>query len=394
LAKPLGPFDGNVAAFAQLGAQHYFITTNTDYVPAVPSLEIPHAVFLRSDMRYGTDDPTLWPQQWTSRYCHLPLIPKKGSCPELEVMWWNPTPTDFAVGSAVTRGLGRLKRTQISKLIAPINELVDRCTNLRRTSPHSAIPLFGELIQHILMWLEQLRTLPTTFPKMVFGVTSLQRAFLELDALYNYMTVYKARLNDYMPSVPNTPAVAKCVGAFTSTPAVAQQLWAAQVPFWFLRPVEVFDAENILKVIPLLEPRFGLPDDNAHSVAAPPVLYSGNSTLEKIEAIHRAAVHTPWYHDPFETGFTRARSPSPTPAPVPSTPCMLFTREEPTTAKLIAAIHVAGGSRPAPRSRDQTRFKPCMCLVSRNQTPLTIFHRYTSQTGNERLRHQESRREG
>jgi hypothetical protein len=244
------------------------------------------------------------------------------------------------------------------------------------------------------MWLEQLRTLPTTFPKMVFGVTSLQRAFLELDALYNYMTVYKARLNDYMPSVPNTPAVAKCVGAFTSTPAVAQQLWAAQVPFWFLRPVEVFDAENILKVIPLLEPRFGLPDDNAHSVAAPPVLYSGNSTLEKIEAIHRAAVHTPWYHDPFETGFTRARSPSPTPAPVPSTPCMLFTREEPTTAKLIAAIHVAGGSRPAPRSRDQTRFKPCMCLVSRNQTPLTIFHRYTSQTGNERLRHQESRREG
>ncbi|KAJ6604881.1 hypothetical protein B0H10DRAFT_1957442 [Mycena sp. CBHHK59/15] len=61
--NPLGPFDGNVGVFAQLGAQHYFITTNADYVPAVPSLKIPHAVYLRSDMRYGTDDPTLWPQQ-------------------------------------------------------------------------------------------------------------------------------------------------------------------------------------------------------------------------------------------------------------------------------------------------------------------------------------------
>ncbi|KAJ7906065.1 hypothetical protein B0H13DRAFT_1619824 [Mycena leptocephala] len=310
---PLGPFDGTVGAFAQLGAQHYFITSNADYVPAVPSITVPHAVFLRSDMRYGTDDPTLWPQQWTAEYPHMPLISTKGSCPELDVMWWDPLPTDFAVGSAVTRGLGRLTHAWFSRLLPPINELVARCKELHRTSPALTIPLFGALIQHITMWLEQLQTLPTTYPKMVFGLTSLQRAFLELDALYNYMTIYQARMNNYMAPVSADTSVAKFVGAFTTVPSVAQQLWAAKVPFWFLRPVDFFDAENILRVVPLREPEFDLPDANAHGAGAPPVLYSGNSTLQKIEAIKRAAVHTPWYCDPFETTDTCARSTSPDP---------------------------------------------------------------------------------
>ncbi|KAJ6608363.1 hypothetical protein B0H10DRAFT_2302872 [Mycena sp. CBHHK59/15] len=323
LSVPLGSFDGNVGAFAQLGAQHYFITSNTDYVPALPSLTVPHAVFLRSDMRYGTDDPTLWPQQWTSHYPHMPLISTKGSRPELDVMWWNPSLADFVVGSA----------------------LVARCKELRRTSPALAIPLFGELIQHITMWLEQLQTLPTTYHKMVFALSSLQRAFLELDALYNYMTIYQARMNNYMTPVPPETSVAKCVGAFTT-------LWAAKVPFWFLRPVEVFDEENILKVVPLWEPSFGLPDPDAHGASAPPVLYSGSSTVEKIAAIKRAAVHTPWYHDPFETTDTRARSPSPD----ATTPIASSSR---SALQPRSSVLVASGSPPVARNRpQQSRSKP------------------------------------
>ncbi|KAJ7798831.1 hypothetical protein B0H13DRAFT_1933489, partial [Mycena leptocephala] len=286
---PLGPFDGNVGAFVELGARHYFITTNTDYVPALPSLTVPHAVFLRSDMRYGTDDPTLWPQQWTSDYPHMPLIPTKGLRPELDVMWWDPSLADLQSGARLSHDA----KTFVGH---------------RQLSPY---PFFGELIQHITMWLEQLQTLPTTYHKMVFGLTSLQRAFLKLDALYNYMTIYQGRMNNYLAPSPADNSVAKCVGVFTTVPFIAQQLWATKVPFWFLRPVEVFDAEIILKVVPLREPSFDLPDADAHGAGAPPVLCSGSSTLEKIAVIRRAAVHTPWYHDPFETIDTRARSPSP-----------------------------------------------------------------------------------
>ncbi|KAJ7857184.1 hypothetical protein B0H13DRAFT_2574912 [Mycena leptocephala] len=352
LTVPLGPFDGTVGAFAQIGARHYFITTNTNYVPALPSITVPHAVFLRSDMRYGTDDPTLWPQQWTAEYPHMPLISMKGSRPELDVMWWDPSPADFTVGSAVTRGLGRLTLKQFNRLLPPINELVARCKALRRTSPALAIPLFGELIQHIAMWLEQLQTLPTTYSKMLFGLTSLQRAFLELDALYNYMTVYQARMNNYMAPTSTHTSAAEFVGAFTTVPFVAQQLWAAKVPFWLLRPVEVFDAENILDVVPLREPEFDLPDADAHGAGAPPVLYSGNSTLQKIAAIKRASVHTPWYHDPFETTDTRARSPSPDAA----TPVASSSR---SPVQPRSSVLVASGSPPVARNRpQQSRPKP------------------------------------
>ncbi|KAJ6607242.1 hypothetical protein B0H10DRAFT_2439677 [Mycena sp. CBHHK59/15] len=289
---------------AALGPQHYFITTNTEYVPALPSLEVPHMVFLRSNMHYGTDDPALWPQQWTPEYCHMPLIAKKGARPELDVMWWDLAPADFAIGSAVTRGLGRLAPKRLSPFLPPINELIGRYTELWCNSPTLAIPMFGEIIQHI--------TLPTTFAKMVFAVTSLQRAFLELDALYSYMTIYKPRMSNYL-AAPTPPALAQSVGSFTTVPRIAQQLFEAGVPFWLVRPIEVFDTENILAVVPLREPRFGLPDDNARGTDAPPVLYTGNSTHKKIVVIQRAAVHTPWYHNPFETADTCARSPSPDP---------------------------------------------------------------------------------
>ncbi|KAJ7920222.1 hypothetical protein B0H13DRAFT_2425711 [Mycena leptocephala] len=312
--RPLGPFDGQVGALARLRGETYFITTNTDYIPSLPSLEVPHALFLRSDMRYGTDDPTLWPQQWTARYCHFPAIAKKGSRPELEVMWRDPTQSDFVAGSAVTRGLECLHSSILGKLLIPINALVERCKELRCTSPALITPLFSELINGILLWTEQLETLPSTYSKMVFAVVSLQRAVLELDALYNYTTIHKPRMDNYMNAPPAIIPVAQCVGAFTTVPIVAQQLSAARLPFWFLRPSYVFDAEDILAVVPLQEPSFY--DECGED--GPPIVYSGNSTSEKIAAIHRAAVQTPWYRDPFEAPDTRAPSPSPPPVAQPS----------------------------------------------------------------------------
>ncbi|KAJ7046015.1 hypothetical protein C8F04DRAFT_1063143 [Mycena alexandri] len=345
---PLTSFDGRVGALAQIGAEHYFITTNVNYIPALPSIEKPHKLYLRSDMRYGTDDPMLWPQQYTPKYCHMAVIPSKGARPDLDVMWWNPSvQEDFIVGSAVTRGLGRLPRPRFSAFLPAVNDLVRRCTELKRTSPQLVIPLFGDLIQYILMWVEQLETLPTTFPKMVFAVTSLQRAVLELEALYRYMTVCKPRMDNYL-AFSGGAEIAQCVGAFTSSVMHAQQLSAAGIPFWLIRPLDVFDRENILEIVPLLEPHFGLPDDNAHAASAPPALYTGNSTEEKIGAIQRAAIQTPWYHDPFETNFGRDRSPSPSPNPVASS-SSLVPRAHSSLTKPITPSRSAAVRQPPPR---------------------------------------------
>jgi hypothetical protein len=173
---------------------------------------------------------------------------------------------------------------------------------------------------------------------MVFAVVSLQCAVLELDALYNYTTIHKPRMDNYMNAPPAIIPVAQCVGAFTTVPIVTQQLSAARLPFWFLRPSYVFDAENILVVVPLQEPSFY----NERGEDGPPIVYSGNSTSEKIAAIHRAAVQTPWYRDPFEAPDTRVPSPSPPPVAQPSAS--------------------TSSSRPVVQSnKEQARFAPCAC---------------------------------
>ncbi|KAJ7237074.1 hypothetical protein C8J57DRAFT_1247321 [Mycena rebaudengoi] len=226
----------------------------------------------------------------------------QGARPEIEVMWWDPRTTDFETGAALTRGLGRLKHQCISGFLPHVNEIIARCTELRQTKPNLIISLFGELIQTMLELIEKLQNLPTTFPKMVFWVTSLQRAFLELDALYNYIT---------------TP-VAQFIGAFTTTPTIAQRLHCARVPFCYLRPFWAFDAESILAVVELSGPRGIITDrPSVH------VMYSGNSTHEKIAAIRRAAAVTPWYRDPFETTLVSFK-PGPIWFPVCVPICSLF----------------------------------------------------------------------
>ncbi|KAJ7614292.1 hypothetical protein DFH06DRAFT_1344244 [Mycena polygramma] len=245
---------------------------------------------------------------------------RTGARSDIEVMWWNPTRSDFVVGSSVMRGLGKLHYRCMAKLLEPINPLVNLCKELRdREHARNArvSPLFGELINNILSWIEQLQSLPTTYNKMLFAIASVQSAFLELDALYRYITVFKPRIDNFMTAAPVTIPVAECVGAFTV-------------------------------VVPLTEPCF-IPSDalDGH----PGIVYSGNSTVDKIQAIHKAALHTPWYRDPFEHHDAPAALPAAQPA-------------SHATAKSPRAVagsshEVATGSRTnASGSNSQRRFTP------------------------------------
>ncbi|KAJ7106450.1 hypothetical protein C8R43DRAFT_906257 [Mycena crocata] len=340
---PLSAFDGKVGALVRLGALDYFITTNTDYIPALPSLEIPHRVFLRSDMRYGTDDPALWPQQWSPRYCHFALIPKKGSRPELDILWWNPSREDFEFRNAQTQKTGRIRFTRLRPILDVVNTLVRRCEALRRSSPQSAISLFGEYIQNILMWMEQLQSLNTTYEKMVFMLTSVQRACLELEALYLYMGTYQRRMKQFDPASVHVADVGRFMGAFIKDVEVAQVMWSAGVPFWWLRPAHLFDDENILELVSLTEP--DIPLNDLRGDGTPPMLECGNTTDEKIAAIHRAMRSTAWYRDPFETNPT-------TPATIPvSSPI-------PVAPNPLAVVTSTSGSGPPPSNKPGVRFDP------------------------------------
>ncbi|KAJ7052994.1 hypothetical protein C8F01DRAFT_1261169 [Mycena amicta] len=195
---PLSSFDGKVGALVTIGKDEYFITTNADYIPALPTIELYHSITLQSDCRYGKDDPMVWPQQYCPQYCHLAFFAKKGARPDLEIMWWDPTPDDFIVVSSVTPGLGRVHPKYIDRFLLCINNIVDRVRCLQRQSKEPLPAMFGQLSQHVVRLVERIQTLPAVFLKTVFAVTTLQRACLELDAMYEYWTVYKAKMDDFL----------------------------------------------------------------------------------------------------------------------------------------------------------------------------------------------------
>ena len=73
-------------------------------------------VKLRADVRYGLDDPMLWPQPWVANYCHLGAVPRKPDNPNdpLSIMWWDPTGDDFeSFGGSLIDGLGQLSGSKV-----------------------------------------------------------------------------------------------------------------------------------------------------------------------------------------------------------------------------------------------------------------------------------------
>ena len=86
-------------------------------------------VKLRADIRYGPDDPTLWPQPLVEVYCHLGAIPRKPDDPNdhLSIMWWDPTLDDFkSFSGSLVDGLGELSRSKLLSLWEMMTIIEDR----------------------------------------------------------------------------------------------------------------------------------------------------------------------------------------------------------------------------------------------------------------------------
>ncbi|KAJ7025264.1 hypothetical protein C8F04DRAFT_1269390 [Mycena alexandri] len=144
----------------------------------------------------------------------------------------------------------------------------------------------GKSMQQAML---RLQSLPSNFAHMVLGVLTVQRFYLELEGLLDYMLVYKPRMEDFDPAAPAND-VAKCLGAFISQPEVAQCFHSAGLPFWLYRPLAFFGPENILAVVTPLEPP---PIIDQPALPEQPVVYSGNSTEGKILVMAAVAVFWP-----------------------------------------------------------------------------------------------------
>ncbi|KAJ7714774.1 hypothetical protein B0H14DRAFT_3522898 [Mycena olivaceomarginata] len=253
---PLRTLDGRVAAYIVVGNTSYFVTTNAHYVPLLPPIN-PAKIMVRRDMRYGPDDPVLWPHLFSETFCHLAAIPKAPTHSRnpdgLALMWWNPTHDDLVcpeTGMTLTRGLGRLVFSQFSKFSVRVQALMEEYEQYSKSLPVGAtvIPLFPRLVLALRLSLERLR-IPTTYTRMRIGVVSVQREVLELTGLLRYMQKYKPRMEGIRDPDANPAQPDACLGCFTDDPRVAQAFWQACLPCWLLRPLRAFSDENILRVV-------------------------------------------------------------------------------------------------------------------------------------------------
>ena len=247
----------------------WLITTPTQDIIWLPPWG-KRGVRLRADIRYGFDDPTLWPQAYVIQYPHLSAIPRKPSDPNdpLLIMWWDPTELDFhRSANDLVDGIGQLARDKYERFDVSRRELLRRVDEYKAktSSPNYYLLSISKAMSHAGI---RLGCMPASFLEMKFGVTEFQRYFLETLGLLDYLEVYKPRMDGATSGPLSVTAEADDrIGAFTSDARVAQEFFEARLPVWYIRETKKIatnpdTAPNVLKLIDVREPaQFVILDD-------------------------------------------------------------------------------------------------------------------------------------
>ncbi|KAJ7663590.1 hypothetical protein B0H17DRAFT_1184875 [Mycena rosella] len=308
---PMGPFDSRVGVRTNVGARDSFITSHAEYIPTLPHTG-QHEVALCADYRYGRDDPTCCPQMYSDHFPHFAAIPKRAARPDIEIMWYEPTRRDFDKGTSLASHLGRLAWRPFQQFLEPINRLSKRVRQYQATQCEGTTVVFTQLHETMTLDLERVQTVPATYERMRFEVASIQRCYLELEALLDYTTVYHRKILELKPFDPFSPAepLVGCMGVFTNVLSIAQLLHKAGLPYWLIRPTQLFDRDIVRKTVKIDEPleELGFPDGEDR-----PVVYSGHNTADKMQAIWMANRHMPWCREVFNSD----QHPNPNSVPVP-----------------------------------------------------------------------------
>ncbi|KAJ7682336.1 hypothetical protein DFH06DRAFT_971605 [Mycena polygramma] len=301
VAAKLGAFDGRLAAVVQARGELYLITTHANYIPALPPSD-EHDVVLRTDLRYGLDDPSTCPQYYSDLYCHLAVTPTKAnSRPAYSILWWDPAPSDLALcisrnSKTLTPLLGRLSLERRHSFSGLVSQLQANYAAYAKHAGEQNVPgPMKLLVKSMTLGLERLVSLLWTFEHLALMARNLQRTCLELIAMIDYMLVYKPRMELADIAAPSEPS-SSLLGAFTTNPKIAQQFFAAGIPCWFMRLASSNVTQNILQVIDSLPaPSVEVERHAVHGA----ICRATYKTDDKVQAIDRVSRCVEWYSDPF-----------------------------------------------------------------------------------------------
>lgn len=247
-------YDGKVGAVVDDGT--FFVTSpNVSYILA-PPFGGDRKFFLRSNFRYGDDDPTQWPQPFTRTKEYLPAMPfiTLKSNPHLYVMTTSLSDENFIRDSeCAISGFGKLNSsviTQLNNLITPLYERLDK---LPIPANHSHCHVIQSYLPLLKQYLFRLEHLSTTFTSTEWYLAGTQRLYLELHAICDWHEIFLPRISSQDTTAPRLP-VASTIGAFVTDSRHAENLYKAGIRFWFVRPYKEVVNARVRKVISAEDP--------------------------------------------------------------------------------------------------------------------------------------------
>ena len=235
---------------------------NMHYIPAPCHGHVD--VVLRTDYRYGWQDPIQWPQMFTTEYPYLASILRQpvDNLHAYAPIWWTPDRLEFDIieGSVITC-LGLIRKDRIY----PLCRLVEQLSAVIVAHPLHSNAELSSLEVAMRHASDRLRHFPCTWRDACLQVRQVQRYWLMTRAFLDFHTTST-------PPLTGRFGRSDIMGAFTTDPSIVQILFEAGIPVWWLRmDVAILKDTNVRAVVSL-----DAPENLCQDVALDAeVLYSG-----------------------------------------------------------------------------------------------------------------------
>jgi hypothetical protein len=172
------------------------------------------------------------------------------------IMWYIPSHWDFVTDNALLFSVGKLEHSRFHNLQSLSLALIG-WVHASKFREEILVLQLTNILNHLLHCLE---FISTGFFTMCLGVRKMQRIYLELTGLLNYMEHYRLRLTS-LGTINNT------IGAFTHDPLICDRFYKAGIPVWFIRPYSALSSIRIKALAPVTKPVRVLPlEPSSHPV--------------------------------------------------------------------------------------------------------------------------------
>ena len=255
------------------------------------------------DYRLGEHDQLLWPQPYLEPQCHLACIPRRqevydeSSRPLFSILFHPVGFRDFwPLEGGPISGLGFLSGAKMASL-KKLGHFLEKQLETLDPNIAASTPTLNDLLVFIRRTLISLESLPMTRRQTLFLFAEIQRYMLEYSAAYRYLTIYKPRMLDVLPS---STAVEDLIGAFVFNLADADNFLQAGIPVWLIRPAVLAGTVRVHKLVELIEPRDRLCLVDAYDTY--PVCYEGPPVnMDRYKTFARYSATFLTCHNPFRS---------------------------------------------------------------------------------------------